>query len=646
MRTILYSTVLLILLSSCGPPKPGTDIIRLDHGWKFQPGDDTAWAAVGYDDSKWQKYSPADGRGILPETNAGKDDYVWYRIRFILPEKIREKAFFGEKIQISLGKITGSDQLYLNGKLIGQNNLVIQNNTGTAPDLTIDSTDVPGIRNYVIPADDKRLRWDRHNILAIRIRHQGIGDLFHIPPTVSMVDIKDFLDIETHHSPFEIKGENFVKNIRLVNHHEYENFYGILSIRATGSSSGKEIFRSVDHLMIRAGEFTDHIFTFNAPHKESYLVEYIFKTEDSHYPVYKNQLAPYILSPPITEAPRINGPEICGIELGKYMQWRFPVSGARPIIFSARNLPDGVVVDPKEGILQGRINIAGEYEVTLIASNTLGETSKTVRFLVGDGNRLTPPMGWNSKKCKDQVVHADKILASAGAMVTKGLSDFGWTFINLYSEISLDRKVTDTTLQPKNRVVTLKDLETDIQALGLNTGSYPITVPRYCGSHSKWYIHDKSETGSWIDKGITLPSNLLTPDEHYTYFSLKCLLNAPLLLTNDLNELDDFTISLLTNREVLAVNRDISEGPAYLAFQRDSIHVWLKNMSDGSYVAGIINLDKVTRKISLSFQDLGLLEKYTIQDLWRGNETGRAERNLEADIYPHGILLIRLHEEP
>lgn len=45
-------------------------------------------------------------------------------------------------------------------------------------------------------------------------------------------------------------------------------------------------------------------------------------------------------------------------------------------------------------------------------------------------------------------------------------------------------------------------------------------------------------------------------DEQYTHVSLWCLLAAPLLLGNDLSRLDDFTIGLLTNEEVLEINQD------------------------------------------------------------------------------------------
>ena len=48
----------------------------------------------------------------------------------------------------------------------------------------------------------------------------------------------------------------------------------------------------------------------------------------------------------------------------------------------------------------------------------------------------------------------------------------------------------------------------------------------------------------------------LTPNEQYTHISLWCLLASPLLIGCDMAQLDDFTLGLLTNDEVLEVNQD------------------------------------------------------------------------------------------
>jgi len=60
----------------------------------------------------------------------------------------------------------------------------------------------------------------------------------------------------------------------------------------------------------------------------------------------------------------------------------------------------------------------------------------------------------------------------------------------------------------------------------------------------------------YVGWGPQLHVTRLTPAEQYSHLSLWCLLSAPLLIGCDLERLDPFTLNLLTNDEVLAVDQD------------------------------------------------------------------------------------------
>jgi alpha-galactosidase len=68
---------------------------------------------------------------------------------------------------------------------------------------------------------------------------------------------------------------------------------------------------------------------------------------------------------------------------------------------------------------------------------------------------------------------------------------------------------------------------------------------RYAGP-GHWNDPDMLVVGQ-VGWGPKLHPTKLTPDEQYTHISLWCLLSAPLLIGCDLERLDDFTLSLLTN---------------------------------------------------------------------------------------------------
>src|SRR5438552_12942763 len=81
----------------------------------------------------------------------------------------------------------------------------------------------------------------------------------------------------------------------------------------------------------------------------------------------------------------------------------------------------------------------------------------------------------------------------------------------------------------------------------------------------------------------------LTADEQYTHISLWCLLAAPLLIGCDMTQLDDFTLNLLTNDEVLEVNQDPLGKQAARVAQNDDLEVWAKDLEDGSKAVGLFN---------------------------------------------------------
>lgn len=137
----------------------------------------------------------------------------------------------------------------------------------------------------------------------------------------------------------------------------------------------------------------------------------------------------------------------------------------------------------------------------------------------------------------------------------------------------------------------------------------------------------------------------LTPDEQYTHMSLWCLLSSPLLLGNDLERLDDFTLGLLTNDEIIAVNQDPLGLQARLVF-RDSGggEVWAKPMADGSYAVGLFNRSEETRKVNVRRYALKLEGQWKIRDLWRQQDVGNFDEAYTAEIPSHGVVMLGLRK--
>jgi alpha-galactosidase len=134
----------------------------------------------------------------------------------------------------------------------------------------------------------------------------------------------------------------------------------------------------------------------------------------------------------------------------------------------------------------------------------------------------------------------------------------------------------------------------------------------------------------------------LTPDEQYTHITLWCLVSAPLLLGCDLEKLDDFTLNLLTNDDVLAVNQDALGKQALCVVQDGDLRVYAKELEDGSQAVGLFNLGEAAATVSVKWSDLKLSGEKSVRDLWRQKDLGRCSDEFHLPVAPHGAELMKV----
>src|SRR5207245_10272873 len=124
--------------------------------------------------------------------------------------------------------------------------------------------------------------------------------------------------------------------------------------------------------------------------------------------------------------------------------------------------------------------------------------------------------------------------------------------------------------------------------------------------------------------------------------------------------LDDFTLSLLSNDEVLAIDQDalgkgatcIEQGPKVTikrsdrpddkGFQLAQGQIWSKQLADGSRAVGLFNAGESELTIPAKFADLQIEGSQTVRDLWRQKDIGSAEGEYKAQVPPHGVVLVKL----
>jgi alpha-galactosidase len=135
----------------------------------------------------------------------------------------------------------------------------------------------------------------------------------------------------------------------------------------------------------------------------------------------------------------------------------------------------------------------------------------------------------------------------------------------------------------------------------------------------------------------------LKPDEQYLHVTQWCMASAPLLLGCDHDQLDAFTLGLVSNDEVLAVDQDSLGKQATLASNdSDTLLVYAKNLDDGSKAVALYNLGAQPAKVTAKFSDLKLTGSHAVRDVWRQKDRGQVSDQFSMTVASHGAELLKI----
>jgi len=479
-----------------------------------------------------------------------------------------------------------------------------------------------------------------------------------------------------------------------------------------------------------------------------------------------------ILTPKPPRTPRINGARIFGVRPNHPFLFTIPATGDRPMTFGVKGLPAGLAVDAQSGQITGCLREPGAYNVTFTASNSRGKATRKFKIVCGDTLALTPHLGWNSWYVWENHVTDQIMRAAADAMVSSGLINHGFQYVNIDDCWAVKPRANDPQLggEPRDtqgkvnanaRFPDMKALTDYIHSKGLKAGTYtspgPTTCAGYVGAfgheeldaqrfaewgfdflkydwcsyshqakdhnlpelqkpyrlmgellhrqdrdmvlnfcqygmghvwtwgkeagghswrtagdlgesfagipvalfrdgfdvYSRNELHKFGGPGAWNDpdylllgylsnwKGQTVPTPL-TPNEQYTQVSLWCLVAAPLILSGDITRLDDFTLSLLSNDEVLDVDQDPLGKPGRRIAIAGALEVWSRDLEDGTKAVGLFNRGELPATVVANWADLDLAGPRSVRDLWRQKNLGVYKKEFKAKVPRHGVILVRV----
>jgi alpha-galactosidase len=142
--------------------------------------------------------------------------------------------------------------------------------------------------------------------------------------------------------------------------------------------------------------------------------------------------------------------------------------------------------------------------------------------------------------------------------------------------------------------------------------------------------------------GPNIRDTRLTRNEQITHISLWSLLAAPMLLGCDMAQLDKFTLNLLCNDEVIAVNQDPLGKAATRRAADGKLEVWARPLEDGTMAVGLFNRGRGLQKITVQWSDIGLSGKQPVRDLWLKKDVGAFSDSYTHEVRGHAAAMVKI----
>jgi alpha-galactosidase len=205
---------------------------------------------------------------------------------------------------------------------------------------------------------------------------------------------------------------------------------------------------------------------------------------------------------PTPLVPAIHGARIAGSTPGRPFLFTIPATGQGPLTFSAKNLPEGLTLDPASGQITGSLKEEGTTKVELTVADA-HRTAGGSLTIVGGKHKLalTPPMGWNSWNCWAGAVDDAKVRAAADAMVASGLAAHGFQYVNI-DDCWEGGRSPSGEIQTNKKFPDMKALADYVHHKGLKLGIYSSPGPKTCAGFEASWKHEEQDAQSYAKWGI------------------------------------------------------------------------------------------------------------------------------------------------
>ncbi|WP_210583964.1 CBM35 domain-containing protein [Streptomyces sp. GESEQ-35] len=183
-------------------------------------------------------------------------------------------------------------------------------------------------------------------------------------------------------------------------------------------------------------------------------------------------------------------------------------------------------------------------------------------------------------------------------------------------------------------------IDTDVECYCNTLVSWENSVDDRWDDAPAWTDH--SGPGGWNDLDSVNVGNGemdgLTKAERQSYATLWAIAKSPFYTGDDLTKLDSYGLSLLTNRDVIAINQS-SAPPAEPVTASDPQQVWAAKNPDGTYTVALFNLSDAPASVTANWSTLGFKGKASVRDVWNKETLGSYTDKITQALPAHGSRL-------
>ena len=161
--------------------------------------------------------------------------------------------------------------------------------------------------------------------------------------------------------------------------------------------------------------------------------------------------------------------------------------------------------------------------------------------------------------------------------------------------------------------------------------------------------------GHWNDPDMLEVGNGgMTTEEYKTHFSLWCILASPLMAGNDIQNMSPETKSILTNKEIIALDQDTLGRQGMCWRDNGDYQIWLKILANNEKAVCLLNASDEKKTVLVDFALLAQartvrwgvgsplkLENFTVRDLWDHKDLVLKESSMYIDLLPHSVKVFR-----